>query len=41
VQELVKIGDFEAQLDWAIGLDRRRPVQVTRDGTTVTLTVGS
>ena len=39
VQELVKIGDFEAQLDWAIGLDRRRPVQVTRDGTTVTLTV--
>ncbi len=41
VQELVKIGDFEAQLDWAIGLDRRRPVHVTRDGTTVTLTVGS
>jgi hypothetical protein len=41
VQELVKIGDFEAQLDWAIGLDRRRPVRVTRDGTTVTLTVGS
>jgi len=37
VQEIVKIGDFEAQLDWAIGLDRRRPVAVTRDGTTVTI----
>jgi hypothetical protein len=38
VQELVKIGDFEAQLDWAIGLDGRRPVLVTRDGATVTVT---
>jgi hypothetical protein len=37
VQEIAKIGDFEAQLDWAIGLDRRRPPQVTRDGTTVTV----
>ncbi|MGZ8717433.1 MAG: AMIN-like domain-containing (lipo)protein [Gaiellaceae bacterium] len=40
MQEIVKIGDFEAQLDWAIGLDRRRPVTVRRDGTTVTLTFG-
>jgi hypothetical protein len=40
VQELVKIGDFEAQLDWAIGLDRRHPVSVKRDGTTVTVAFG-
>jgi hypothetical protein len=40
VQEVVKIGDFEAQLDWAIGLDRRRPVTVTRDGATVTVAFG-
>lgn len=37
VQEVVKIGDFEAQLDWAIGLDRRRAPNVTRDGNAVTL----
>ena len=37
VQELAKIGDFEAQLDWAIGLDRRRAPQITRDGNTVTV----
>jgi hypothetical protein len=35
VREIAKIGDFEAQLDWAIGLDRRRPPQVTREGKTV------
>jgi hypothetical protein len=40
IQEVVKIGDFEAQLDWAIGLDRRRPARVTRDGATVTVTFG-
>ena len=40
VQEVVKIGDFEAQLDWAIGLDRRRPVRVTRDGANVTIAFG-
>lgn len=40
VEEVVKIGDFEAQLDWAIGLDRHRPVHVARDGTTVTLAFG-
>jgi hypothetical protein len=37
VQEIAKIGDFEAQLDWAIGLDRRRAPQVTRDGNAVTV----
>jgi hypothetical protein len=37
VQEVVKIGDFEAQLDWAIGLDRRHPVTVKRHGARVTV----
>ena len=37
VQEVAKIGDFEAQLDWAIGLDGRRTPQVTRDGSSVTV----
>jgi hypothetical protein len=37
VQEVAKIGDFEAQLDWAIGLDLRRAPQVTRDGNAVTV----
>jgi hypothetical protein len=37
VQEVAKIGDFEAQLDWAIGVDRRRSPQVTRDGSSVTV----
>jgi hypothetical protein len=37
VQEIVKIGDFEAQLDWAIGLDKRRAPQVVRDGDAVTV----
>jgi hypothetical protein len=40
VQEIVKIGDFEAQLDWAVGLDRRRPVHVKRNGTQVTVAFG-
>jgi hypothetical protein len=38
VQEIAKIGDFEAQLDWAIGLDRRRDPQVMRDGSSVNVT---
>jgi hypothetical protein len=44
VREAVKIGDFESQLDWAIGLDRaigpdrRRSFDVTRDGPRVTVT---
>jgi hypothetical protein len=41
VQEVVKIGDFEAQLDWAIGLDRRGPFEVKRDGARVTVTFGT
>jgi hypothetical protein len=40
VQEVVKIGDFEAQLDWAIGLSGRAAYDVTRDGDTVTVTFG-
>jgi hypothetical protein len=38
VQEVVKIGDFEAQLDWVIGLSRRATFDVTRDGSRVTVT---
>jgi hypothetical protein len=34
---VAKIGDFEAQLDWAVGLDKRRAPQVTRDGSSVTV----
>jgi hypothetical protein len=41
VQEVAKIGDFEAQLDWAIGLDKRRAPQVTRDGSSVTIAFGA
>jgi hypothetical protein len=37
VQEVAKIGDFAAQLDWAVGLDKRRAPQVTRDGSSVTV----
>jgi hypothetical protein len=37
VQEVVKIGDFEAQLDWAIGLARKTPFHVERDGSRVTV----
>jgi hypothetical protein len=37
VREVAKIGDFEAQLDWAIGLDRRRVPHVTRDASSVTI----
>ena len=28
VREVVKVGDFEAQLDWAVGLDARRPFRI-------------
>jgi hypothetical protein len=38
VEEVVKTGDFEARLEWAIGLDRRRPFDVARDGNRVTVT---
>jgi hypothetical protein len=37
IQEVAKIGDFEAQLDWAIGLDARRAPRVIRDGSSVTV----
>jgi hypothetical protein len=40
VRDVVKISDFEADLGWAIGLDRRLPVHVSRDGSTVTVTFG-
>jgi hypothetical protein len=36
----VKIGDFESQLDWAIGLARRMPFHVERDGSRVTVSFG-
>jgi hypothetical protein len=38
VQEVVKIGDFEAQLDWVIGLSGRAAYDVARDGDRVTVT---
>ena len=40
VQEVVRTGDFEAVLSWAIGLDKRRPFHVVRAGTKVIVTVG-
>ena len=40
VQEVVRTGDFESILSWAVGLDRRRPVHVVRFGANVVVTVG-
>jgi hypothetical protein len=40
VQEVVKIGDFEAQLDWAIGLERHTEFDLQQDGDQVTVTFG-
>ena len=40
VLEVVKVGDFEAQLDWAIGLEQRTAYRVERDGSRVTITFG-
>jgi len=40
VQEVVRTGDFESILSWAIGLDKRRPVHVVRSGAKVTVIVG-
>jgi hypothetical protein len=37
VLETAKTSDFEADLAWAIGLDHRLPLHVTRDGATVTV----
>ena len=40
VQEVARTSDYEADLAWAMGLDRRRPYHVTRDGSNVVVTVG-
>jgi hypothetical protein len=40
VLETAKSSDFEADLAWAIGLDHRLPLHVTRDGATVTVNFG-
>jgi hypothetical protein len=40
VVEAAKSCDFEADLGWAIGLERRLPVHVSRDGSSVTLRFG-
>jgi hypothetical protein len=37
IRELAKTCDFEAEVAWAIGLDRRRPYDVVRKGTRVTV----
>jgi hypothetical protein len=38
VLRLAKFCDFEADVGWAVALDRRRPFHVSRDGATVTVT---
>ena len=40
LRELAKVCDFESDLAWAIGLDRRRAFTVTRRGTSVTVRFG-
>jgi len=40
VLDVAKVCDFEADVGWAIGLDRRLPLHVSRDGSTVTVTFG-
>jgi hypothetical protein len=40
VLEAVKMCDFESDLGWAIGLERRLPLHVSRDGDVVTVSVG-
>jgi hypothetical protein len=40
VLELARSCDFEADLAWAIGLERRLTPHVSRDGSTVTVTFG-
>jgi hypothetical protein len=37
VLEVVKTCDFEADLGWAIGVERRLPLHVSQDGSTVTV----
>jgi hypothetical protein len=40
VREVVRLGDFEAVLTWAIGLDRQRLYSLDRDGDRVILRFG-
>jgi len=40
VLELAKFCDFEADVGWAIGLDRRRPFRISRQGATVSIDFG-
>jgi len=40
VLDTAKSCDFEADLGWAIGVERRMPVEVSRDGSTVTVSFG-
>jgi hypothetical protein len=40
VLETAKTSDFEADLAWAIGLERRLPMRVAHDGTSVTINFG-
>ena len=37
VREIVRLGDFESVLSWAIALDRARPYRVVRNGANVVL----
>jgi hypothetical protein len=40
VLEVAKTADFEADLAWAIGLERRLAVHVVQDGPTITVDFG-
>jgi hypothetical protein len=40
VLDVAKVCDFEADVGWAIGVERRLPLHVSRDGSTVTVTFG-
>jgi hypothetical protein len=40
VLETAKTSDFEADLAWAIGLERRLPLHVAQDGATVNVSFG-
>jgi hypothetical protein len=40
LREASKVCDFEADVAWALGVDVRRPFDVSRDGSRVTVTFG-
>jgi hypothetical protein len=40
VLEVAKLCDFEADLGWAVGLAERLPLQVSKDGSSVTVSFG-